>query len=291
MKPGPWIAGLLLFGVVSLIGKYAAADVPPVPDSSNNVAVLDFKLENPTANAGERMAGLEDFFEVALQKQDVPVLERRNIRLVLAERALQSNGLLSVETLSQAKLPAVDYFVSGSAAFPDAGEFSLTLSIIRADKATVESTLMRHGAYPDDLLPAIESLAKEVSQRLQLPKPERAERSEFEMMTWLPEAALPFFKGLKYYGRGDYASAVPWFRQSYGKDKHFDIARRWEVRAYTKLNLPILADALSAGTTNNNRGATESKRPVVAVVAGDAIFAAGRAAFVQRWRNPVGLNS
>ncbi len=47
---------------------------------SNQVAVLDFKLENPTLTASQRVAGLEDFFEVALQKQDVPVLERRNPR-------------------------------------------------------------------------------------------------------------------------------------------------------------------------------------------------------------------
>ncbi len=253
----------------------------PAANLSNTVAVLDFKVENPAANADERVAGLEDFFEIALQKNQVPVLERRNLRLVLAERDLRAGGLLSVETLSQAKLPSVDYFVSGSVAFPSPGEFSLTLSIVRTDKATVESTLTRRGIYPADWLPAIEWLAKEVSRRLNLPKVERPERSEFEMMTWLPEAALPFFKGLDYYGRGDYASAVPWFRSSYAKDKHFDIARQWEVRAYQKLNLSMLADALLPGTTNNNRRAAESKRPVVAVVAGEKISAAVRAAFVQ----------
>lgn len=249
--------------------------------AANNVAVLDFKVETPTANAGERVAGLEDFFEVALQKQDVPVLERRNIRLVLAERALQSSGLLSAETLSQARLPAVDYFISGSVVFPNNGEFSLTLSTIRADKAAVEFTLTRRGAYPAGWLPAIESLAKEVNQRLQLPKAGRAERSEFEMLTWLPEAALPFFKGLDYYSRSDYASAVPWFRSSYEKDKHFNLARRWEARAYTKLNLFPLAEITSGAGTNRSRVPADLKRPVVAVVAGEKISAASRAAFVQ----------
>jgi hypothetical protein len=186
--------------------------------SSNSVAVLDFKVENPTANANERLAGLEDYFEVALERQNVPVLERRNIRLVLAERELQANGLLSVETLAQAKLPSVDYFVSGSVAFPSPGKFSLTLWIIRADKATVESTLTQPGNYPDGWLPTIESLAKEVSTRVQIQKKESIGRSEFEVMTWLPEAALPFFKGLDYCSRGDYALAVPWFRHSYEKD-------------------------------------------------------------------------
>jgi hypothetical protein len=255
---------------------FAGTEVP-----ANKVAVLDFKVENPTANADERGAGLEDFFEVALQKQDVPVLERRNIRLVLAERDLQANGLVSLETLSQAKLPSVNYFVSGSVAFPNPGEFTLTISLIRADNATVESSFAQRGVYPTEWLSAIDSLAKEVNSKLQIPKPEPTERSEFEMMTWLPEAALPFFKGLNYYSRGDYASAAPWFRNSYGKEKHFDLARCWEARAYTKLNLPMLAKAVSPPGTNDFRDQAVLNRSVVAVVAGENISAAGRAAFVQ----------
>ena len=246
-----------------------------------SVAVLDFQVENPSANANERVAGMEDFFEVALQKLDVPVLERRNIRLVLAERDLQANGLLSAKTLSSAKLPSVDYFVAGSVVFPNPGEFSLTLSIIRADKAAVESTFTGHGVYPADWLPAIDSLAKEARQRLSLPKTVLPERSEFEMMTWLPEAALPFFKGLDYYGRGDYAAAVPWFRHSYERDKHFDLARRWEARAYTKLKLFELLEALPNAGTNPGFVPAASGRPVTAIVAAESISSAGRAAFVQ----------
>jgi hypothetical protein len=249
--------------------------------ANNQVAVLDFKVENPTANTGERAAGLEDFFEVALQKQDVPVLERRNLRLVLAERNLRANGLLSLETLSQARLPAVDYFVNGSVTFLGEGEFSLTLSIIKADQATVESTVTRHGAYPDDWLPTMDLLAKDVSVRLQHPKQAGTQRSEFEMMTWLPEAALPFFKGLDYYSRGDYALAVPWFRDSYEMDRHFDIARHWEARSYYKLNLPQLAKAVSVSGTNDVFTRTDLKRPVAAVVASGNISAAGHAAFLE----------
>ena len=254
-----------------------AAEMQP----SNTVAVLDFTLENSAATVGDRLAGLADFFEVALQKQDVPVLERRNIRLILAERDLQANGSLSVEMLSQAKLPAVDYFVSGSVAFQGASEFTLTLSIVRADKNMVESTLTQHGSYPDDWLPAIDALARRVSSQLQIQKSATSNRSEFEMMTWLPEAALPFFEGLDYYSRGDYARAVPWFQASYGKDQHFDLARRWEARAYRKLNLPLLAKAMAGPKTNNTNFPADSQRPVAAVVASGNISAAGRAAFVE----------
>ena len=280
-RPTSWPSILSLTWLRWLLFWLALAWASAVSQAASNVAVLDFQVEKLGTPMEERVAGLEDFFEVALQKQEVPVLERRNIRLVLSERALQSGGRLSLETLSEAKLPAVDYFVSGSVAFLGASEFALTLSIIRADKATVEFTVTQHGTYPNGWLPAIESLAKDIHQRLQLPKPGPAERSEFEMITWLPEAALPFFKGLDYYSRGDYASAVPWFRDSYGKDKHFDLARRWEARAYRKLNLLPLAETLSGAETNSLRASADSKRPVVAVVAGTKISAASRAAFVE----------
>jgi hypothetical protein len=268
-----WMRWLLLW--------LALAGTSGVSLAAGSVAVLDFQVEHPTQAASERAVGLEDYFELALQKQDVPVLERRNIRLVLAERSLQANGLLSLETLSQAKLPAVDYFVSGTVNFVGIREFILTLSIIRSDKATVEFTLTRQGAYPDGWLPAMESLAGEIHQRLQLPPLRPAERSEFEMITWLPEAALPFFKGLDYYSRGDYAMAVPQFQSSYAKDQHFNLARRWEARAYRKLNLLPLAETLSGAETNNHRVSVDLQRPVVAVVAGEKISAAGRAAFME----------
>ena len=248
--------------------------------SSHAVAVLDFKLEAASAKADERMGGLEDFFEVALERQDVPVLERRNLRLVLAERFM-SGGLLSAESLSSAKLPVLNYFISGSVAFPSATEFALTISIIRADTATVAAAFTRRGIYPDDWLTAIESLGKEVNARLQLPQRQRGARSEFEKLTWLPEAALPFFRGLDFYGHGDFAAAVPWFRESYGKDRHFDLARRWESRAYEKLSLPQLANAPSLKGTNAAVGRRPSKRAVVAVVASGKISAANRAAFLE----------
>ena len=281
MKPRQYAIFALAILILSRETKADSSMQAGVSEITDSVAVLDFKSENVSPQAGGWAVGLEDYFELALERQNVPVLERRNIRLVLGERSLQSHGLLSAASLSQAKLPSVNFFVGGTLASPAANEFVLTVSVVQADKAEVVSAMTRRGTYPDGWLPAIESLAKDVNQRLQLPKPARPERSEFEMLTWLPEAALPFFKGLDYYSHGDYALAVPWFRHSYEKDQHFVIARRWEVRAYTKLNLPILAGALSVDGTNRSFGAMESKRPVAAVVASGKISAAGRAAFVQ----------
>jgi hypothetical protein len=247
------------------------------------VAVLDFTLEKPTTEAVDWAVGLSDFVELALQRNDVPILERRQIRLILGERDLQAQGALAADTMRAAKIPAVEYFIGGSVSRGATNEFVLTFSIIRADTATVEAVLTRRGVYPEDWLPAIELLAKEAGTRLQVVKPEPAARSEFETLTWLPEAALPFFKGLEHYARGDVAGAVPWFRHAYERDQHFDMARRWEARAYAQLGLSGLADAVlpSGGKTNGLRAAAGVKRPVVAVVAAEMISAAGRATFMQ----------
>lgn len=263
------------------VGLWLVASTALATDQlPNNVAILDFTSDARTAADGaDWAAGLPDFLEMALQKQDIPVLERRQIRLVLGERDLQRGGRLAPGTLASAKLPNVQYFIDGNVSQLPGNRFVLTLSIVRADSSTVENSFTRRGDYPTDWLPAIESLAKEVGTNLHIARNEHVKRSEFEMVTWLPEAALPFFKGLEYYSRGDYAGAVPWFRHGYEKDQHFDLARRWEARAYSKLQLPRLAAAVAGSQKADTRAA--ASRPVTVVVTSAKISAAARAAFVQ----------
>jgi len=78
--------------------------------------------------------------------------------------------------------------------------FALTISVIQASTAAVKASWTKRGAYSRDWLSAIQSLAGNVRSELQIQEPAPRARSEFEMLTWLPEAALPFFKGLEYYG-------------------------------------------------------------------------------------------
>jgi hypothetical protein len=129
---------------------------------SNSVTVLDFTSEAPPVVANDRTVGLADYVEVALQKEGVPTLERRQVRLILGERDLHARGILAEKTLHAAKLPTVAYFIGGNVGQRASNEFALTLSIIRAETASVAASLTRRGVYPAGWLPAIESLAKEV---------------------------------------------------------------------------------------------------------------------------------
>jgi tetratricopeptide (TPR) repeat protein len=246
------------------------------------VAVLDFQSEG-AANGGDWTVGLADFVELALQKEGVATLERRQIRLVLGERELQAGGLVSVADFKKRGLPGVDCFVSGSVRRLAGNEFELTVSIVRAGNATAEGSFTRRGVYPTEWLSAIDSLAKEAGGRLRSKVRPTPSRSEFESLTWLPEAALPFFKGLEYFARGDYPLAAGWFRTASAKDPRFDQARLWEARALRQFGFPELAEFAQAATRQGAGIArtNHAKLPVVAVIAPEDVSVASRAAFVQ----------
>src|SRR5687767_10450776 len=86
-------------------------------------AVLDFKMEEPAPGREHWAFGLADYFEVFLQQQEVATLERRQIRLILAERNLLESRFISPDTLVNKKLPAVSFFIRGSVKRSADGQF------------------------------------------------------------------------------------------------------------------------------------------------------------------------
>jgi len=270
------IAGLFLFA--------AAATGFAAGQSTNAVAVLDFATESASTAGDDWTVGLADFVELALQKEGVPTLERRQIRLLLGERNLDTHGRLAAGTLQAAKLPAVACFVSGTVRRTAGEDFEVTLSLIQADTALVKASWTRRGNYSKDWLAAIASLAGSIRTELQAPAPLPTTRSEAESLTWLPEAALPFFKGMEFYSRGDFAQSIAWFRKASGKAGQFDQARLWEARASRQAGLPVLADFAVPALDRPAFAATNHSAaplPVVAVIAADDVAAASRAAFVR----------
>ncbi|MCU0786423.1 MAG: hypothetical protein MUF81_20750, partial [Verrucomicrobia bacterium] len=247
------------------------------------VTVLDFKKGNKALGDDDWTVGLGDFMELALQKQGVSTLERRQIRLVLGERELQAGAMVSAVGFQKRGLPPVDYFVGGNVTRLAGDEFELTVTLIRADNATMESAFAQGGVYPTDWLSAIDAIARRISGRLEgTPQAVPGSRSEFESLTWLPEAALPFFKGLEYFAREDYPLAAGWFRTASVKDPRFEQARLWEARALRQFGFPDLAEFAFAALGTGARGVRTNVvgLPVVAVIAPESVSVAGRSAFV-----------
>ena len=252
--------------------------------AADSVAVLDFTADNLSGEGDDWTAGFADYVELALQQEGVPTLERRQIRLILGERELQTGFPAAAEAWQMAKLPAVACFVSGHVSRTAPDRFALSATVIQAGPATVKAAFTKRGAYPADWLSAIQALARDVSAQVRTPTTVQPARSEAESLTWLPEAALPFFKGLEYYSRGDFPRAIPYFRNAAGKAGHFDQARLWEARACRQAGFEELAAFAVKPVLRQPAAATNlnAALPVVAVIAAENIPAAGRGAFVQR---------
>ena len=70
----------------------------------------------------------------ALQQEGVPTLERRQIRLILGERELQTGFPAAAEAWQMAKLPAVACFVSGHVSRTAPDRFALSATVIQAGR-------------------------------------------------------------------------------------------------------------------------------------------------------------
>ena len=250
--------------------------------SSDKVAVLDL-IHEKAPEGGDRdwIVGLADTFELALQEENVATLERRQIRLLLGERELLGQGVISADTLRAARLPSATWFVGGQVQRGASNEFVITVSLVHPGSATVETSFTRRGSYPVEWSSTIFAIAHDVASYLRsvtVPAPRHAGES----MTWLPEATLPFFKGLECYARGDYAGAIVQFNKARTEIQPFDLARLWEARAYQHAGFPELAEfAIRPLKIRQPAVINPPAKPVVVVLGGRGITSTGRAAFIR----------
>jgi hypothetical protein len=122
-----------------------AADLP----ASNSVAVLDFKIANPTSNR-EQVKVAADFVEMALQREGVATLERRQIHQLLAERNLWRDGVISSSSIHAAQLPLPEFFVEGTIREGVSNRFSVDVALVGAQTAILETSFSAEGKFPDE---------------------------------------------------------------------------------------------------------------------------------------------
>lgn len=98
-----WICRLLLIGAAYSIGNAALAASLPATDSSHTIAVLDFVPENPSLDR-EQVKVAADFMEMALQRNEIATLERRQIRLILSIRCLNISSSRQLRAKKRAQI-------------------------------------------------------------------------------------------------------------------------------------------------------------------------------------------
>ncbi|MEO5804656.1 MAG: CsgG/HfaB family protein [Verrucomicrobiota bacterium] len=259
-RRNPKFTLLIVLGMM-LVANFCFAE--PIPDT---VAVLDFTAENGAP--GDWTAGLSDFLEMTLQSKGVVTLERRQIRLILAERKMSASGFISAQKIREAKLPHVSFLISGAIRRLATNQFEMRLALVRAENAEPLAVFTSAGSYPNQLNGALDDLCGKIIRAFSREKPRFARQSEFLSLTWIPEAAQSFFKGIQFYTVGDFPRAFSQFFIARTLDEDFTLAQQWEARALRAAGFPELAEIASA-TIQTNKGVAKSpvsNTPVVAVV-------------------------
>lgn len=285
MKPKFWITRLFLLGAVTLMVTRAMADSMPTTDSSNTVAVLDFTLENPTPDK-EQIKVAADFMEMALQREGVATLERRQIHLLLGERNLWRGGIISFASIRAAQLPLPEFFVEGTVRGYESNRFSVSIALVRAQTATLVASFSDEGKFPDEWADTLDKIAKQIALRLnQVRRPPPAQ-TQFEGITWMPETAFKFFSGIERYAGGDYSGALTKFHELRMDDRSSKLAWLWEARCYKQCGLPeqagLILQKQRLADEAVARSSVAQNRPVVAVLALSGVAAQTKWKLAQR---------
>lgn len=259
-----------------------------VDDQAAAVAVMDFRPADATNRAAGWSAGLEDLFEIELQKQGVATFERRSVRLLLGERRVWRDQLVAPELIKAGGLPHVRYLISGEVRGSTDGGITIDAQVVDARNGTSAGTFAETAPDRSRRMVMLSALARRIAEGVAAHERRPPAAAQAPCLTWLPEASRHFFAGMQAYAAGDAADAAAHFRLARIEDDTARLAWLWEARAYQRLGVPELAEViierkgLSAqlALPQTLGGATN----IVAVLAGRSLSAACKAAFIEEVR-------
>ena len=194
------------------------------------------------AGEGEDWAvGLSSFVEAELQSAGLPLVERRDIRMVLAERRLNESGVVRQQDLFRQRLPSVRYLVKGTIRPRDGDRFLVTVSAVDIGSGSEVARLEGEGAYPEDLVATVRRLTADLPRELAVAVTPPSPREKLPGFTETPEIAFLFYRGTEHLMAGRPGHAILSFEQATDADPQFWVARLWTGRAYQQAGLPGVA--------------------------------------------------
>jgi hypothetical protein len=247
MKDFRWIPIVYWLAVVmGAIGSCDSLADPLGTPSGSNAALPTVAMAGIIADTGDLHdatgAAVEDLLFLALQERGIPVLERRSLGWVLAERNLTSLSDLDPEGF-RSHLPHVRFLVKGRLTVTPTRDFVLRVALIDVGSGAEETSQEARGAYPADLSKVLPPLADQLVQSVSGTAQPVARRKPPLGFTRLPEVAFTFFRGVEYTLGGRPDLGVAWFSEAAHEDREFLVARLWTSRAYERLGFPDLAEA------------------------------------------------
>lgn len=257
-------------------------------DQAAVVAVMDFRPADATNRTGGWSAGLEDLFEIELQKQGVTTFERRSVRLLLGERRVWRDQLLAPELIKAGGLPHVRYLIGGEVRLAPDGGIAIDAQVVDARNGTSAGMFSETAPDRSRRMLLLSALARRVAAGVATHAGRPPAAAQAPCLTWLPEASRHFFAGMEAYAAGSAADAAAHFRLARMEDDTARLAWLWEARAYQRLGVPELAEVIIERKGLSEQlalpqalaGATN----IVAVLTGRGVSAACKAAFVEELR-------
>lgn len=218
-----------------------------LPAWATPVAVVDFEMADSTAPGQEAAFGLADVLAAELHQRGVELFERQQIRVVLGERRITASGLMQLEKNSAFQIPDVQYLITGNIRLLTNQQFHIETALVDAHTGRNVVSFDREGSYPGNLPSALETLADQLANRLNLPSltttPEAAPRGRSNRT---PEANLLFYKGIAYCLAGQPEMGVTWFIDAQVVAPNYLPARVWTMRAFEMLGLSEFATVARA---------------------------------------------
>lgn len=211
--------------------------------ASNAVAVIDFEMAG-AGSTNDWALGVADLVALELQQLDIPIFERRSIRLVLAERQLAKLGVSDWRKLATARLPQVQYLVSGQMRRVSDRNCHLTLGLTEVRSGREAASFGSEANYPGGLLATIKTLAQQIAEPLKQRLPAGpVARKVPSGFTQMPEAAWLFYKGLEHCLAGRPEWGAIYFIEAQNADPLFLAAKVWKWRAFQMLDIPEYVQA------------------------------------------------
>jgi hypothetical protein len=226
-----------------IAGSLVAAFFPAVRSASSpaseagQVAVVEFTAASSTPE--DWAYGLADLLAIELQRRGVVLIERRDVRWILAERHRSFLFDRAAEPAPFADLPQLQGLISGTIRRMPSDRFHLLVS--RTDPRTgIElASAEAAGRWPSDIPAALSSIAIRLITGLE-PPPDPLLPQRPSGFSRSPEVAWLFYRGIAHCLADEPEWGAVYFLEAIRVDPHFTAARVWSMRAFELLGFTEL---------------------------------------------------
>ncbi|MGA1871849.1 MAG: CsgG/HfaB family protein [bacterium] len=206
---------------LSILGIYPpltfAHEIPPA------LCIINFTNRSPGENDWLSKAIADLLITDLSACGKFSIIERERMQMMFDELSLSNSGIIDNKTaLEFGKIMQVDYAVFGNYLHKD-GNLKITCFIVEIATQKLRRVESVDGLY-STVLKLEKDLALKIVNNFNLPLTDQERNALFHMSTRSVDAAKSYYNGIDRYDRGEYTSALMFFREAIHYDASFDDA-------------------------------------------------------------------